>query len=306
MIRLAGMHFIHQGVAIALSVATLMGALLSSTPALAWGALGHEVAGTIAAGYLSETARIRVQRLLGEEALGRASHWADRMRDNPAPYWQKTAQAYHYVTVPPGYSYRATGAPPRGDAITALCHFAADLRSPATTLAQRALTLRFSLHIVQDLHQPLHVGNGSDRGGNDIEVRVGKDVHSFHRVWDTDIIASERHTVGQWVEALEDQDLLRPPMEGDADFERWVAESGQLRDTLYPPPPVAGESYFRQQLPAARERLALAGIRSAAWINAVFAGPAPEDRLTGICAAVPGVHGVKAREYHYRSSADTR
>jgi hypothetical protein len=241
-----------------------------AAPCAAWGWLGHQVAGDIAQRYLSPTARAAVQHILGAETLAEASLWADRMRDDPSTFWQEVAGPYHYVTVPPEQRYRDVGAPPEGDAVTALAQFAADLQSPVSSGAERRLALRFALHIVQDLHQPLHVGNGRDRGGNDVTVRFDGDVLNLHRVWDATIPDSAGRTRAQWATALEQRGLLRPPRDGDADPLRWIAESGALRDTLYPPPQRIDAAYLAAALPTAEERIALAGIRAAAWFNAVF------------------------------------
>lgn len=248
--------------------------LLASAQAGAWGRLGHEVAGEICASYLSEAAGSQLRRLLGDEPLAEASHWADRMRSDPAPFWQDEAGPYHYVTAPLGPDYSGTDAPPQGDAYTALAMFARELQDPQTPLPRQQLALRFAVHIVQDLQQPLHAGNGRDRGGNDVAVTVYGEPSNLHWLWDSQILDSAGRSRDQWLRYLEREreDLLRAPRAGDAEPLRWIRESAALRESLYPPTRTYDDAELQAALPIAENRLALAGIRCAAWLNANLPG----------------------------------
>jgi hypothetical protein len=246
-------------------------AAVAPRSALAWGAQGHRVASEVALQFLGREARGRLHELLGAQSLHEAALWPDRMREDPAPFWQETAPPWHYVTVPPGMRYADVGPPPRGDALSALERFTGILRDPQAGLEDRQLALRFGVHIIQDLHQPLHVGSGRDRGGNDVTVWIDGERSNLHSLWDRAIVAFPGRDIAAWTAALRRRGLLRDPTRSDLRPERWVAESAALRETLYPPPRHAGSSYFRSKLPAVEERLALAGIRTAAWLNAVLA-----------------------------------
>ena len=250
-------------------------ALSISAHSGAWGRLGHYVASDIAELYLTDAARQHIRELIGEESLAEASVWADEMRSDPAPYWQDRAGAYHYVTVPPGRRYRDIGAPSQGDAVTALRDFGRILTNTTSSPQQRRLALRFGLHIVQDLQQPLHAGNGRDRGGNDIRVRFRGETMTFHRFWDSTVLTSTGLKRSQWVSDLERRSLLRAPTTADTDPERWIAESAALRETLYPVPRDIDGATLTSAQAAARTRLAAAGIRSAAWLNQVLEAPPP-------------------------------
>ena len=149
----------------ALSLAAASLAL--SAPAQAWGPTGHRVTSEIAEANISGRTRAEIRRILGHESLAEAGTWSDEQRSNPLDFWQQEAGPYHYVTLPEGRSIEQLEHPPEGDAATALERFSAVLRDPGASQEDKALALRFIVHIVSDLHMPLHVGNGSDRGGND-------------------------------------------------------------------------------------------------------------------------------------------
>lgn len=253
---------------------------LLSNPTLAWGPLGHKLAGEISTEYLDPKARAAVEALLNNESLAEVSTWADRMRSDPAPFWQQEAGPYHYVNVPPGKNYLELGPPRNGDALSALTQFREELLAPNTPRARRQLALRFAVHIIQDLHQPLHVGNGRDRGGNDVKITVNGKRSNLHRLWDSQILYSAGRSDRQWLRYFESSRLLRKPRTQDADPLLWVEESAALRDKLYPAPREVGESYFRSWLPSAEVRVALAGIRTAAWLNATLGGDQAERKNT--------------------------
>lgn len=137
-----------------LAASVVIGLVLPSQ-AVAWGKTGHRVTGDIAQAYLSEDAQEEVNRILGVEDLAEASAWPDFMRSSRDEFWTKEAGPYHYVTIPKGETYESVGAPEKGDAITALEKFKAVLQDETASLEDKQLALRFTIHIIGDLHQPL-------------------------------------------------------------------------------------------------------------------------------------------------------
>ena len=246
----------------------------SGASALAWGPQGHRVAGMLTEAYLDGHTRRAVTAIIGEQSLASASTWADEMRGNPSPFWQTQAGPYHYVTVPAGTRYARIGAPAKGDAVTALAAFEGVLREPAAPRAQRQLALRFALHIVQDLHQPLHVGNGTDRGGNDFKVTVAGKASNLHRVWDSAIVAFAGLSDAAWARRLSrDQDANTPVKPGagcSPDPEQWIARSVMLRERIYPDSRRLDAVYFRRHLPDVERQLRRAAEASACWLSAVL------------------------------------
>ncbi len=240
-------------------------------PALAWGKTGHRVVGSIADTRLSGIARAQIEQIMGVETLGEASTWPDEMRANPDPFWQKTANPWHYVTVG-GIEYDR--APPEGDALEALKFFSKLMRDPRSTLDQRQLALRFIVHLVGDLHQPLHVGRPGDRGGNDVKVTwFGRDTN-LHAVWDSALVDEmdlsftelaarlQRHTKSAEVIAWWE---VNPRV--------WISESAQVRETIYPKETALSYDYIYQHTPMIELRLKQAGVRLAAYLNDLFSEP---------------------------------
>ena len=256
------------------------------SPALAWGKTGHRVVAAIADTQLSGLARAHIREILGgAESLDEAANWPDEMRSNPEPFWQKTSTPWHYVTLN-GIIY--DHAPPQGDALEALNHYTATLRDRNASLTHKQTALRFIVHLVGDLHQPLHVGKCCDKGGNDVKVRwFGKDTN-LHAVWDSQIVDEEQLSFTELAAKLERHTSNADVIAWwDVNPRDWISESGEIRDGLYPPAPPKGAKgtkgapavpelsygYVYKFTPVMERRLQQAGVRLAAYLNEIYAKP---------------------------------
>jgi hypothetical protein len=277
-----------------LLVAAFLAVAVLPSPALAWGKTGHRVVAAIADTQLSGLARAHIREILGPgESLVDAANWPDEMRSAPGKFWQKTATPWHYVTLN-GIIY--DHAPPEGDALEALEHFRKVLQDPKADLADKQMALRFIIHIVGDLHQPLHVGKCCDRGGNDVKVTFFGKPTTLHAVWESQLVDEEQLSYSELAEKLErhlsDRQLIKW---WDINPRDWISESGEYRDTLYPtaadmpkprqdddankadapPLPALSYSYVYRFTPLMEQRLTQGGVRLAAYLNAIFAEPQP-------------------------------
>ena len=256
-----------------IAVAAIAAALPS--PALAWGKTGHRVTAAIADTHLSGLARAHVREILGVESLPEAANWPDEMKSDPHPFWQKTSSPWHYVTVG-GITYDR--APPEGDALGALRFFRAMVLDPKTSPEHRQLALRFIIHIVGDLHQPLHNGRPGDRGGNDVKVKwFGRDTN-LHAVWDSALIDETKYSFTELTEHLNRHTSSADVIAWwDPNPLDWISESVQIRERIYPADTDLGYDYIYQHTPTVELRLKQAGVRLAAFLNEMFSSPLPLD-----------------------------
>lgn len=241
-------------------------------PALGWGQTGHRVTGEIAEEYLTRRARREIRRILPHgESLAEASTWADFMRSRREPFWREEAGPFHYVTVPQGKTYAETGAPDRGDAVVALERFARVLRNDSASREEKQLALRFAVHIIGDLHQPLHAGNGTDRGGNDFKVTYFGQPTNLHSVWDSGLINRQQLSYTEkanWLGAKISRSEAKSWSTIDPLI--WIEESVAIRDTIYPNTDRISWAYGFEHQATVDRRLQMAGVRIAAWLNEVL------------------------------------
>ena len=174
--------------------------------------------------------------------------------------------------MPQGKNYAEVGAPRQGDAVTALEAYTKTLKSDSATIEEKRLALRFIVHIIGDLHQPLHAGDGSDRGGNDVKVNFFWQNSNLHRVWDSQMLEQRKLSYTEWTTWLTEHitpDDIRSWATTDPLV--WIEESTKLRDEVYPEDANnMSYDYLYQHLPTANQRLQMAGIRLAMYLNETF------------------------------------
>jgi len=246
-------------------------AVTMSFQVLSWGQTGHRVTGAIAEQYLTPEAQLAINQLLINEDLAEASTYADEMRSDPSEFWQKTANPWHYVNVFDRKNYIDVAPPLEGNAVTALEMFTKQLISKQSNLAEKQLALRFIVHIIGDLHQPFHAGNGTDKGGNDVKLKFFWDDSNLHRVWDSGLIDRQQLSYTEWTQILSRKISDQQAKEWmEVDPKVWIAESAKVRATLYPDSDKLSWDYQYQNLPIVKQRLQMGGVRIAAYLNDLF------------------------------------
>ena len=244
---------------------------IASINLLAFGQTGHRVTGQIAEKYLTDKARAEIKKILGNESLAEVSTYFDVQRANQDEFWQKTANPWHYMTIPDGETYHDGMAPEEGDAITAIRMYTEQLKDPKSSVEEKALAIKFLVHTIADLHQPLHVGNGTDRGGNDFKVEFFWERSNLHRVWDSGMIDQQQLSYTEWTAWLDAKITPEDLQEwSSTDPLVWAKESQELRMGLYPDSDKLGYEYQYQHLDTVKQRLSQAGVRIAFYLNEIF------------------------------------
>ena len=257
----------------------LLGLVLAGAPtdAPAWGDTGHVIVAEIASRDLTPSARAEVERLLGDRtpnALRDVANWADEMREWPG--YGYTAPL-HYVNFrrDGGCRYQPKRECRGGRCVVgAIERFARELRESKDDRVRRN-ALRWLVHLVADVHQPLHAGHGDDRGGNNVQLRFHGRGTNLHQVLDSGLLGRQRRQPVAYAEWL----LQSPPAgAGDAPAAwdsaapaRWAMESCALVPGVYPGPAGVDAEYERRITPLLEARIVIAGHRLASTLNANLA-----------------------------------
>jgi hypothetical protein len=293
----------------------IFGAALAITLALpaaslfAWGDDGHEIIGVIGYTRLAPAVKKKVDALLAadRDTLTAADFvsrtaWADKYRDSDRQTTKRRYEGtrewhfvdielsdgnvesacHRYPTLPSGQF--ASAGPAKACVIDKISQFAAELRNNTTPKSEKILALKFLLHFIGDLHQPLHAADNRDRGGNDVAILYGNrsTPDNLHSYWDRELIerlGSDPRKIG----AALNRQIATAKAES---WSRgtpgaWAKESfGQAKSVAYN---LTGArevnderggkivrldaGYEQRALPVVREQLSKAGVRLAAVLN---------------------------------------
>jgi hypothetical protein len=246
--------------------------LTGPLPALAFGPTGHRVAGIIADAHLCLQARRYIEPLLDGTTLANAGVWADGIRDDPA--WRHS-RPWHYINAGDEEPFAQAMKNSAGNVLTALSRYEQELANDRLPRERRAEALRFFVHFLADLHQPLHVGRAEDRGGNDIGLAWRGERGSLHSLWDAEwLLERDRLTLPDAARAIGSLAAGQRSSWQMGSTLDWAEESRALRPLVYALPAAAPEGVIRPDdayLVMARNvvslRLAQAGVRLAWRLN---------------------------------------
>lgn len=240
------------------------------TSAFAWGSDAHRLIAQVALERLSPAARIEVDRLLSLEdgaTLASLSVWADQHR-SPA------TAAWHYVNLPKGECHYVESRDcPDGKCVVAAIERQAErLRTVASDEA-RLLALKYVVHLVADVHQPLHAGRAIDKGGNKFQVHAFGHGTNLHALWDSDLI--EARPGGPVALMLSLQNAKEPRR--TVKPEDWAEESCSVVESegFYPATRSVGALYALRWDATLRQRLSDAAYRLAWVLNVALVRPTP-------------------------------
>jgi hypothetical protein len=205
-----------------------------SLPVFGWGAAGHRIVAQIAQQNIKPQTRTRIRQILGNNvSLVSVANYADGVR-NRFPHTSEN----HFVDIPRELndyqpSRDCVPDPERGDCIlAALERYRSEAVDPNLSLGRRRFALKFIVHLIGDMHQPLHCSNNNDRGGNDVLVMFFGDESNLHRVWDSGIINAAELTEEEFVDALA-SDLSSQEINDlkSGNLLRWALEAHTLART---------------------------------------------------------------------------
>lgn len=244
--------------------------MISFSPkAFSWGKTGHRIVGEIAQRNLTKEAQKGIKEILGDEDLSRVATWADEIRSNKKYDY---SAPWHYASIPTGKTYFEQKRNKDGDVIEALFRFEETLRNPKSTKDEKSEALKFMVHMLGDLHQPLHVGLAEDRGGNTVRLKWFKGETNLHAIWDENIVDFEQLSYTEYANYLNHFTDLEKKSFTSGTFLDWARESQELRSVVYDTggSESIGYEYHHKIKPVMELRLRQAGLRLATMLNNIF------------------------------------
>ena len=158
---------------------------INATNIFDWGPTGHRTTGEIAENYLTKKTKKHINELLHGQSLAFVSTFGDDIKSDSK---YNKFYTWHYVNFPFNTKYEDSNKNPKGDVVTGIDYCIKVLKNKKSSKEDQVFYLKLLVHLIGDMHQPMHVGKGEDKGGNDIQVRWFNKGTNLHRLWDSDMI----------------------------------------------------------------------------------------------------------------------
>lgn len=238
------------------------------TSGYGWGVTGHRATGLIAERLLTKKAKKKIAQILQGESIAMVSTWMDEIRSDST--YNYTTD-WHWTTIPDGGRYEDVEANPDGKVVMMIEKITQDLKSGKLSPTEERNLLRMLIHMVGDIHQPLHVGKPGDRGGNDIKVKWFRTDSNLHRVWDSDMIDDTRLSYTELADALGKPGKNQISQWQASNVRDWAMESVSFRKQVYDiGQGNLGYQYSFHYFSIAKTRMLQAGVRLAGLLNQIY------------------------------------
>jgi hypothetical protein len=233
-----------------------------------WGVTGHRATGWIAEKYLNKKAKKELQKILAGHSIAMISTWMDDVRSDSA---YDHMQDWHWVTIPYGQTYEESTKNPKGDVIQTIERIIVALKSRKLTQQDQIQHLKILIHLIGDIHQPLHVGGRDDKGGNDIKVNWFRNESNLHRVWDSEMIDDTRLSFTELAQSLDSPTEVQLKQWQRASVREWAKESQGYEKQVYDyGNGKLGYRYSYLYFHIVRQRLLQSGVRLAGVLNEIY------------------------------------
>ncbi|QMU63276.1 MAG: S1/P1 Nuclease [Flavobacteriaceae bacterium] len=235
---------------------------------IVWGKTGHRTVGVIASKHLTHKAKRKIRKLLKGQSLAFVSTFADEIKSDKK---YNRFYTWHFINMPLDSNYKESDKNPAGDLVTGIDTCINIIKNNSEE--DRAFYLKMLIHLIGDLHQPLHIGRKEDRGGNRVQVKWFGRKTNLHSVWDTKMIEGFKMS---YKELADNADLLskaqiKAIQQGS--IIDWVGETHILTKKIYASVEEDEDLRYRYSydyLTTARTQIQKAGIRLAKVLNDIF------------------------------------
>ncbi|RKD18633.1 hypothetical protein BCY91_14955 [Pelobium manganitolerans] len=248
--------------------------VLASLFLISWGVVAHRSIAKIAENHLSAKAKTAVYKILNGEEIPMVSTFGDEVRSYGK---YKNTSNWHYINLPEGLSYPQFVAKLKSDSganiYNALLDMIAILKDKKAGKEDRLFALKMLIHLVGDLHQPMHVSRAEDQGGNKIKLRFNNRQTNLHAIWDSDLVYYSGWTFTEMATALDKVSEAKIKAWQSDEITKWLYESYQISAVLYKE--VEGKAslnyrYYPDHARIYKERIQKAGIRLAGLLNDIY------------------------------------
>jgi len=235
-----------------------------------WGPTGHRTVGNIAENHLSKKAKKQINELLGGSSLAFVSTFGDEIKSDKK---YNKFYSWHFVNFPFDTKYEDSNKNKDGDIVSGINFCIEILKNKNASREDKVFYLKFLVHLIGDLHQPLHVGRAEDKGGNDIKVKWHFKKSNLHRVWDSEMIESWNMSYTELADNAKNLSKEQIKSIQNGSILDWTYESQKLAKKVYASAAMDEKLSYRYSydyFSTVRTQLQKAGLRLAKVLNEIY------------------------------------
>jgi len=244
------------------------------TNVFAWGMIGHRVVGQVADSYLSAKSRKAIKNILGGESLAMSANWPDFIKSDSTYNY---LSSWHYVNLPAGLDEQGVfsflNTEKSANVYNKIPEMVAILKNKQSTPDEKKMALRLLVHLVGDLHQPMHTARKEDLGGNRVNVTWFGSRSNLHRIWDENLVEYQELSYTEYAAAINHPSKAQLTAWRKSSLQQTVFESYQVVDRIYKtvkPDDKLGYKYNFDFVDTLNEQLLKGGVRLAEIINNIY------------------------------------
>ncbi len=237
---------------------------------MVWSKTGHRTTGEVAQAHLSRRAKRAIFKLLDGQDLAKVSTFGDDIKSDKN---FKKYSPWHYVNFPSDKKYTEVAPSEHGDIVVGIQKCIAVLKDKKSSREDKVFYLKFLVHLMGDLHQPLHVGHAEDKGGNDIQLQWFKKGTNLHRVWDSNMIDQYGMSYTELASSLPKLNKKQKEYIQSGSLYDWVEESQDLANKVYASVKIGDNLSYRYSYVwwgTVESQLQKGGLRLAKVLNSIF------------------------------------
>ncbi len=245
--------------------------LLTAVQGFCWGQKGHDVIACIAENHLTGRAARHVKRALGGRSMVYFANWLDIASHTPEYAYSKT---WHYLNIDAGMTLDTMEKDPNGDVLTAVTMLVDKLKAGNLSAADEQCYLKMLIHLVGDMHCPMHTGHRTDTGGNKRPVLMFGRTTNLHSVWDTALPeAAHKWSHTEWKEQLDRVSKQEMQAIQSGTPRDWLIETHAICKKVYECSPEGvniSYDYTAAATPIIEQQFLRGGLRLARLLNEIY------------------------------------
>ncbi len=240
----------------------------------AWNLIGHRVVGEVADQYINAKTRKAIREILGSESIAMSANWADFVKSDTAYNYLAN---WHYLNIPANlsktdmFSYVDQQTGP--NVYKKITEMIAVLKNSKSKLTEKKLALRILIHLVGDLHQPMHTARLDDLGGNKVLLTWFGEKSNLHKVWDEGIVDYQKLSYTEYAKAINHPSPAAFTTWQKTSLKECLFESYQICTKIYAGTKMNDKLSYRYNfdwVATVNEQLLKGGIRLAKILNDIY------------------------------------